>query len=246
MSRNIGKSIKTVILLISVLLPLTAAIIPTALGAISVDGVVDETEYSLWFEDNSQTPLFNVSWYKDSTALYLGIVIDDMTDDDDILQFAFQAIGVDYLIEIKPGSSIKYRESGGSWEGYWKNAKDGLPTGVVATAGTTDGKRSYELSIDLSILGAKADDFPDNFKAWIKVVDGMPDGSTNYYPDALSGWWWVLENLRDEEPETKPKGTDEIPKFAAPELPIGTVMALISSLAALTLFAVKRPRITKL
>lgn len=247
MRKKVDCSIKSLILLALTLLSLTVITLPAVLAAgITLDGVVDESDWILWFEDTSQSPMFNVSWHEDSTNLYIAIVTDDTNVNDDLLQFAFQAVGVDYLIEIKPGYWVKYRESGGSWEGYWKNAKDGLPTGVMAKAGTTDGKRSYEISIDLSILGGKATDFPDNFDAWIKVVDGNPEGPTNYYPDSLSGWWWELETLRKPDEENgKTKNNHETPEFVVPELPIGTIIALLASFAALTLYALKRPTTIK-
>jgi len=229
------RKIKAVWLLLSMLFLL---LIPTSLvhaDGINIDGVVDETEWNWWFKDDSQEPYVDVYVYMNSVNLYIGIVTDDTNENDDVFNFAFRASEVDYWIEIKPGISTKFRNSGGSWEGWWKGVRDGLPPGVNAASGKTDGRRSYEISIELSLLGKKAVDFPDNFKLWFMALDGNPDGPVNYYPDSRAGWWFQIGNEEEEY----------IPKFSVPELPVGTIMALISAFAALTLFARKLPILKK-
>lgn len=51
--------------------------------------------------------------------------------------------------------------------------------GVNAVAGKTHRNRSYEISIELSILGNKARDLPESFELWYKILDGAPDGPDN-------------------------------------------------------------------
>lgn len=224
---------KAVLLLLAIPLLL---LIPTSrvnADGINVDGVVDETEWTWWFKDDSQEPYVDVYWYMDSVNLYIGIVTDDTNENDDVFQFAFRASELDYWFEIKPGVSTKFRPSGGDWEGWWKKARNGLPPGVNAAAGKTDGRRSYEILIELSLLGNKAVNFPEKFKFWFMVLDGTPNGPTNYYPDSRAGWWFQIEIELDD-------GEDFLPEFVIPELPVGTIMALLSTFAALILFTRKQ------
>lgn len=248
MKSRLGKGIAPKMLLVAFLIStLTIIGIPSASALdIDLDGAVDETSWTPWFSDDSQSPNFDAYWCNNSDKLYLGIITDDDDGGEDVLVFAFKAKEVDYRIEIT-GSGTKYRESGGSWEDYWKSEKNGLPPGVDVAVGETSGCRSYEISIQLSEIGNKAENFPENFKAWFMVVDGNPHGPVNYYPDALAGWWWAVESLRKPEPENGVKNTqgEEPPHFSAPEIPIGTIMVMIASFAALTLYALKRPTILK-
>ena len=112
---------------------------------------------------------------------------------------------------------------------------------MSAAAGKTDGKRSYELSIELSVLGMTESDLPEKLKAWFMVADGNPEGPVNYYPNMLAGWFFA--NV--PEPEEENPGGGETPGLVIPELPVGTIMALLSGFAALALFALKRPIIRK-
>ena len=235
---------KKILLIMFILSTLGAFYIPAAHAeGIIVDGVVDESDWTLWFTDDSQSPYFDVYWYLDSDNLYIAVLTDDTNDNDDLFRFAFKTHkGVDWWIEIKPGYWTKYRPSGGDWEGYWSFSRPGLPPGVSAASGKTDGKRSYELCIELSVLGMTESDLPDKLKAWFMVSDGNPEGPVNYYPNMLAGWFFA--NVHEPE-EGENHGGGENPGFVVPELPVGTIMALISGLAALTLFALKRPIIRK-
>ncbi len=123
-----------------------------------------------------------------------------------------------------------YRSSGGDYEGWWTGKKTGLPPGSNAVASMTDGYRSYEISITNTSMEEKKDDFPEKFEFWYKIQDGTPEESANYYPDSRAGWWFVIEAYGEEE---------FVPKFSVPELPLGTIMALISMFAAIAIFAKK-------
>lgn len=226
------------LLVVIILSPLAAVHVPALLAAgIDLDGVVVETEWTLWFNDGSQQPYFDVYWHEDSENLYIAILTNDANDNSDVLQLAFKAENRDYWIEIKPGDSTIFRVSGGSWDGYWKRKHTGLPSGVNAVAGKTDGKRSYEVSIELSILKDKAS-IPDRFPIWLMVLDGAPEGQVNYYPDSYADWWFAHGSEDSDDFENPPL-------FHIPELSLGTITALASMLAALTLFAYKRPTIIK-
>ena len=198
---------------------------------INLDGTVDETEWIWLLSDTSQEPLFDIKWWKDTENLYISIVTDDGNENEDLLEFAFRAKEVDYWIRMKPDTFKKYRESGGDWNGWWKNIKMGLPSDVDIVASETDGKRSYEIKIGLSILGSKANNFPANFEFWLKIRDG-PNGPINYYPDSYAGWWFA----HDVDNEEKIVEFEEIPTFSVPEIPYGTIMTLITMLAATALF----------
>jgi len=106
----------------------------------------------------------------------------------------------------------------------------GLPTWFNAVASTTDGNRSYEISITQSCMEEKADNFPENFVFWYKVQDDNPDGPCNFYPDSLSGWWFVMGQYPEGEPRLE---------LVVPELPMGTIMALVSMFAAIAIYAKK-------
>lgn len=230
------KRLLTIVLTLLTILSLNPV---AAYAEVVVDGTIDETDWDHWFKDDSDSPIVDVYWCTDSDYLYLGILTDDTNENNDVLEFAFRASAKDYWIQIKPGVSTKYRPSGGDYEGWWNGVKDGLPIGVNAIAGKTDGNRSYEISIELSILGDGAEDLPESFIFWYKVLDGAnaKDGPDNYYPDSREGWWFDVEREKDE---------DEIPmKFHIPELPLGTIMALISMFLAAVIY-VKKPSFTLL
>jgi hypothetical protein len=204
---------------------------------IGLDGVVDEGEWIWWFKDIESThPYADVYWYADTENLYLGIVTDDANENQDLFQFAFRTIDLDYWIQVKPGVGTKYRKSGGDWEHWWTKSYSGLPKGVDIVADDTGGNRSYEISISLSLWGKNVDNLPDNFRFWYMIQDGTPDGSRNFYPNDRSGWWFQVEIELDRE--------NHIPVFSVPELPFGSVLALISMITALMIFF-KRPVLIK-
>jgi hypothetical protein len=201
---------------------------------VTLNGTVDETDWDHWFKDDSESPIVDVYWANSSDYLYIGIVTDDTNENIDVLEFAFKASEEDHWIQIIPGISTQYstRESAPTplFQGYWQTINTGLPPGVNAVAGKTHGNRSYEISIELSILGNKARDLPESLEIWYKIQDGAPDGPENY-PDTYMNWNW------EEEPIT--------PTFHIPELPLGTIMALISMFLAMAIF-MKKPSFIQL
>jgi hypothetical protein len=80
-------------------------------------------------------------------------------------------------------------------------------------------------------------ELPEKFKFWYKVLDGK-SGPDNYYPDSRAGWWFDIERDAGEDEETPII-------FSVPELPLGTLAALISMVLAFTLF-MKRPSFIRL
>lgn len=218
------------------LLTILSTISVAVYAEVAINGTIDEADWEHWFEDDSESPVINVYWCNDSNNLYIGILTDDTNENKDVLEFAFRASEKDYWIQIKPGVSTKYRPSGGDHEGWWKEARPGLPAGVNAVAGKTDGKRSYEISIGLSILGSRAENLPESFKFWYKVQDGTPDGPDNYYPDSRTGWWFDIQQKEEDENPLM---------FKIPELPYGTIMAVISMFIAIAVY-VKKPSFIQL
>jgi hypothetical protein len=213
-------------------LSLFTIILPSAhADGIIIDGVIDETEWSYWFTDDSDSPVVDVYSYNDSSNVYIGILTDDATDNDDSLEFAFRASRRDYWFKLKSDGSAWWRSGEEGVEGWWNGMNTGLPIWFTAVASTTDGNRSYEISITLTCMEEKADNFPDNFVFWYKVQDENPGGPCNFYTDSLSGWWFVMGQY--------PEGEEPRLEFAVPELPLGTIMALVSMFAAIAIFAKK-------
>lgn len=195
---------------------------------IVLDGVIDESDWEWWFKDESQPPVVDVYWYVDSENLYIGLLTDDANENQDVLEFAFRGMRWDYLVEIKSDGSARYRRSGGDYQGWWRGIQSGFSPGVDAVVGTTNGTRSYEMSISLTVLG-DVGGLPEGFVFWFKVLDGSPDGPANYYPNSRADCFFV--------PEEEDDGEDEfVPSFHVPELPLGTVMAVISMFAAIALY----------
>ena len=124
-------------------------------AAVTMDGTIDEGDWNFWFKDDSEQPVVDVYWITDADYLYIGLVTDDANENKDVLEFAFRADGIDYWIQVKPDIAINYRPSGGDYNGWWDKKKSGLPSGVSIVAGETGGTRSYEISIDVSILNQK-------------------------------------------------------------------------------------------
>jgi hypothetical protein len=224
---------KRLLAILFVMLTISVSTI-AANAAITMDGTIDESDWNHWFTDDSEQPVVDAYWSTDTDYLYIGIVTDDTDENKDVFELAFRADGIDYWIQYKPGISTYYRPSGGDYNGWWSGKKSGLPSGVSIVAGETGGMRSYEVSIERSILKGE---LPDQFKFWYKVQDGK-DGPDNFYPDSRAGWWFDTE--RDAG------GDEEAPViFALPELPLGTLMALISMVLAFTLF-MKKPSLLHL
>lgn len=238
MKSMLFKEMKFLILVVPMLFAISVGITPIAFAeGIDLDGVVEEPEWTWLFNDISDEPYFDLYWYIDTENLYIAIATDDANENYDVMKFAFAAKDLDYRIQVAPGVYTAYRKSGGDIEDYWSTLRIGLPSGVNVSYGKTDGKRSYEISIQLEMLGNKANDFPENFKMWIMLKDGTQD-SINYYPNSRAGWWFLFGS--EEEGEENPTL-----HFGVPELPFGTLMALISTIAALTLFASRQQILLK-
>jgi len=231
MKRN-GLSIKYWLIGL-ITLSLFTIVLPSAhADGIIMDGMIDETEWNYWFTDDSQSPVVDIYYYKDSSSnVYIGILTDDTTDSDDSLEFAFRASRRDYWFKLKSDGSAWWRSGEEGVEGWWNGMNTGLPLWINAVVSTTDGNRSYEISITHLCMEEKADNFPDNFVFWYKVQNGNPGGPDNFYPDSLSGWWFVMGQY--------PEGKEGPFNFVIPELPLGTIMALVSMFAAIAIYAKK-------
>ena len=200
-------------------------------AAVTMDGTIDEGDWNFWFKDDSEQPVVDAYWATDADYLYIGLVTDDANENKDVLEFAFRADDIDYWIQVKPEIATNYRPSGGDYNGWWSGKKSGLPSGVSIVAGETDGTRSYEISIEASILKSE---LPEKLTFWYKVLDGK-SGPDNYYPDSRAGWWFDIErDVGEDDDEKTPI------MFSVPELPLGTLAALVSMVLAFTLF-MKRP-----
>ena len=79
------------------------------------------------------------------------------------------------------------------------------------------------------MIGTYAEEFPINAEVWLKyqTEDG---GNTNYYPQSLADWFFVVNErtftMQEEEP----------PQFHAPEVPYGTILTLSMMAAALVVY----------
>jgi hypothetical protein len=229
--KNVGVN-KRLLAIVFAMITLFSMNIVTASADPVLNGVVDEVEWNYWFTDDSGPPIVDVYWTNNSDYLYIGIVTDDTNENSDYLEFAFKGGEEDYSVQITPGVSIQYAVrvsvSLPLHQGYWTNYNTGLPTGVNVVTGETLENRSYEISIELSILGNRAGDLPALFDFYYMVQDGVPDGPSNY-PESYNNW--NFDPDREEE---------LIPTFSTPELPLGTIMALISMLLAMVIF-MKKP-----
>ena len=216
----------------------------TAYAEVLLDGTVNETDWNYWFTDDSDSPIVDVYWSNNIDYLYIGMVTDDSIENIDILEFAFKGGEEDYWIHVIPGVSTNYAVRASAptplFQGWWATVYTGLPTGVNVVAGRTYGNRSYEISIELSILGIEARNLPESLEFYYKVQDGAPDGPYNSYPDSYFGWQFEFPFV---EPKIKEK--EPIPTFLTPELPLGTIMALISMFLAVAIF-MKKPSFIQL
>jgi hypothetical protein len=204
-----------------IIIPLTQA------EGITLDGVVDEPEYTLWFEDLDK-PKFTVYTTTDDTNVYIGILFDDSDAANDLTVIAFKADKYDWLIELKDGETT-FRPNGGGYYGWWQHKRWGLPPDVSLATGMTNGYTSLEICMPKEMMGAYSEEFPINAEVWLKyqTEDG---GNTNYYPQSLADWFFVVNErtftMQEEEP----------PKFHAPEVPYGTILTLSMMAAALFVY----------
>ena len=121
--------------------------IHTTVNAVMIDGSVNENEWIFLFTDDSEEPKINVYWYIDQSDFNLGILTNKIEVDEDLLEFAFRAIDIDYWIKYEPGISTVYKKSRDDTTLEWWEDRtyNGLPRGVNISAGTTNGTRSYEI-----------------------------------------------------------------------------------------------------
>ncbi len=237
--KNVG--VMRLLAIVLAMITLFSINIVTASADPVMNGVVDEADWNYWFTDDSGPPVVDVFWSNTSDYLYIGIVTDDTNVNSDYLEFAFKGGEEDYSVQIIPGVSTSYAVRASVttplFQGWWQTSYTGLPTSVNIVPGETLGNRSYEISIELSILGYRAGDLPEFFEFYYKVQDGHPDGPSNY-PESYLRW--------NFEPDNEQEGGEEelIPTFHVPELPLGTMMALISMLLAMVIFT-KKPSFMK-
>lgn len=196
---------------------------------ITLDGVLSEIDWMLWFEETEE-PGFTVYYATDESNVYIGIIFEDDDTSDDHLQFAFRAEDIDYKIKIKHDTIICYRPSDGNNQGWWSQTIWGLPPSVTIGIGTTNDKTSYEICIAKSTLGEYANDFPENFTMWIMYISDNPSGPVNYYPNVYAGWWWVINQESGDE-----LGNEMLPEFRIPETPYGTILSLATMIGVLLL-----------
>jgi hypothetical protein len=231
MNKNNAKKIGILLLL---LLQLSCIIIP-GIGAVTLDGSVTEPTWNLWIIDSGD-PSFSVFYWEDTTNVYIGIVTSGTEFGQNDIELAFQAIDYDWAIKLSDISGHKYVKSiSDPVTDYWGPSKLGLPDGVNIVQGSTDGKISYEISIEKELLGKKGEEFPTNFKMWLMVstdskgnwiwsIIDVKSGVANFYPESREGWWFEFIDYGE---------IDEIPTFHAPEFPLGSITAVIMMFAAM-------------
>ena len=204
---------------------------------ITLDGTVSETAWVEWFEDSTY-PSFNAYYYFDEDYVYLGIVLDIDNANDPNLKFAFRADASDFLIKITKEGDLSFYPGDSSRPSWWGPKRFGLPNGVELAIGETDGSPSYEVRILKEILGDYTD-VPDGFPLWIMSVASDP-AISHYYPVARDDWWFyrgggqgVLEIIENDDP----------PSFHVPEYPLGSILSLVTMMAALGIISKRVPKL---
>ena len=201
---------------------------------IVLDGDVSEPGWTPFYSDAIESPVFSLYTASDLENIYLGIVLEGNVDPANVIvEFAFRAKEIDYWIQIKE-ETMRFRASGGTWKGWWYPIMENLPPGVTIAMGETDGDTSYEICITKDLMGGYADDFPEKLKIWLKIE---AEGETNFYPEDYAGWWFVVEQDKDER--YIEFGAPEEPKFNTPELPFGTILSLATMAGALLIASKK-------
>ncbi len=221
-----------------------ASMIVTLLGVplihaedLTLDGIVTETVWVDWFEDSAY-PSFDAFYSFDEDYVYIGIVLGFDNVKDANLRFAFRADASDFLVKITEEGDISFHPGDSSRISWWGPKRSGLPNGVELVKGETNGKPSYEIRISKEILGDYAN-VPNGFPLWVMSKASDPAVS-NYYPDARGDWWFY----RDDAPGVlEIIETDVPPTFSAPEFPLGTLLSLITMMAALGIYAKRVPKL---
>ena len=212
------------IILSMLLVPVTRA------EGIVLDGVIDESDYTLYIRDDTHAPIYSLYTASDIDHLYLGIVLEGDTDaSNDLMLFAYRQQNTDYWIRVKD-AVYKFRPSGGSWQGWWQGVRFGLPDGVEIVVGETNGDTSYEIRIARNVLGEYGDGLPDSFQFWLELKGDVSGVDHNWYPE--DDWWFYSE----ENPAPSFNGDEEeVPEFHVPEVPYGTILTLATMAAALAI-----------
>ena len=203
---------------------------------IALDGNVSETVWVEWFEDSAY-PSFNAYYYFDEDYVYLGIVLDFDELDDANLKFAFRAAASDFLVKITEEGDLSFYPGDSSRVSWWGRKRFGLPTGVELVIGETNGKPSYEVRISKEILGDYVD-VPDGFPLWIMSKASDPNIS-HYYPVSRDDWWFY----RGDNADVLVIESDAPPTFHVPEYPLGTILSLITMMAALGIMSKRVPKL---
>jgi len=99
-----------------------------------------------------------------------------------------------------------------------------------------DGK-DHDVNVDPASPEVALPELPK--KIWLMVVDG---DDVNYYPDSRAGWWFAIAD--DRSPQSGEE--EQTPGFHIPELPLGTLMAIISMFAAIALYTKRHTLINKI
>ncbi len=232
-----NKSVKKICLIVLLGLMASLCVIPSIRAEdITLDGKVSETVWVDWFEDPGY-PSYSGYYTVDEEAIYIGIVLDIDNVDDANLRFAFRAEASDYLIKITEEGDVSFKPGDSSRTSWWGGKRIGLPYGVEVVKGETSGKASYEIKLLKEILGDYAD-LSEDFPIW--VMSKAPDSSVpNYYPDNRGDWWFYdMESGRElvYDPE-------DVPRFHVPEYPLGTMLSLITMIAALGMMSKKVPKL---
>lgn len=201
--------------------------------SITLDGIVSETSWVEWISDIGY-PSYNIYYTTDDSNIYLGIILEGDTSD---IKFAFRADASDFYIKIVDGV-LSFYPGDSSRPNWWGPKRVGLPSGVELVSGITDGKHSIEVKISKEILGGYSENMPDSFPLW--VMNSASDSSVpNYYPDFRRDWWFYdMDSGRGlvYEPE-------DVPTFTTPEYPLGTILSLISMIAAWGIMSKRVPKL---
>ena len=201
--------------------------------SITLDGIVTETSWVEWISDIGY-PSYNIYYTTDDSDVCLGIILEGDTPD---IKLAFRADASDFLLKIVDGV-LSFYPGDSSNPNWWGSKRTGLPSGVELASGVTDGKHSIEVKISKEMLGGYSDNMPDSFPLW--VMNSASDSSVpNYYPDNRGDWWFYdMESGRERVYDL-----EDVPSFHVPEYPLGTILSLLTMIAALGIMSKKMPKL---